>query len=775
MNKKIIVLIVVSILLTSCGGVTPVPTATPTLTATALPTKTPLPTNTSIPEPSATVTPSRVEMIFALPTLAPFRDTPTPIAIPSLGYSSMQLRNLSEDDILELIDEMNQYSYQNFPLLLGSRWTEGDFVVSQIPAALAIQEYLYRFPNSPNVDRLRWQLAFISSLSSGSLAGNQYGYEWIVAELQRRLNQGETTPDHLENILHQYPFTVGFFLNVQNLFGDGKTGWLYWIDPQVSEDYSLGHGGLIIAVREVETGKFKITILSKAPGSDSYIFEVDDHNKNGTPEIALYNGVHSGTHCQGRLMIYEWREGGFDELTNGNVTRNDCGNEFEYSELNGIPAIYYSGFNTPKKELYLWNGAQYEFSRYIGMTQLEIWRNSVIAGRLSHADEVELLKQVLASSTEYTDFLRYRLGIVYAFESRSGEAIAELQDLISSPVDETSNIFPTMAQKFLESYTDNASIYEACRQSRKVYEKTLAPYLQSNGFPNQKFDDNPVGFGLVDYYDFDSLVCNNADAFNSLVNSISPAVGNLPSELRKHGVDVSYSQAITVNLSAESMGWLVVFGGNKLFLVFSDGAHYQAKTLNAFQGWAKVDCSSIRVYVERFDSHQNPFVIIQCKQDFAIYEIDKSYNSKSVFDTLDVINYRVSDQTATPQFQVFYSEPKSVLDYPTHPWDGYRWNAEKMEFEDDLLEYNLFIAHDPKKSVEISEMLLLLLNHWKNFPHEPVWWSLPHEIPYTYYIIGLSYELSGEQQKAAQIYWQLWHDFPETHYALLARYKLEQR
>ena len=158
--------------------------------------------------------------------------------------------------------------------------------------------------------------------------------------MQRRLNQEETTPDHLENILRQYSFTVGYFQTVQNLFGDGKPGWLYWIDPQVSEDYSLG-GGLIIAIREVETGKFRIVNLSSSPGSDSSVFKVDDHNKNGIPEIALYLGIHSGTLCQGRLMIYEWREDGFDELTDGNLERNDCNDDFEYAETNGIPAIYY--------------------------------------------------------------------------------------------------------------------------------------------------------------------------------------------------------------------------------------------------------------------------------------------------------------------------------------------------------------------------------------------------------------------------------------------------
>ena len=347
------------------------------------------------------------------------------------------------------------------------------------------------------------------------------------------------------------------------------------------------------------------------------------------------------------------------------------------------------------------------------MTPLETWRNSVVAGRLSYADEIELLKQVMASGTEYADFLRYRLGIVYALELQSSEAITELQDLISSPADKTRKILPAMAKKFLESYTGDASIYEACRQSRNVYDKALAPYLKSNGFPNQKFDNNPVGFGLVDYYDFDPLVCNKVDAFKLLVNSIPSAVDNLPSELRKRSVDVSYSQEIDARLFDKPNGWLIVFGGDNLFLVFPDAAHYQAKRLDAFETWAKVDCSSIQVSVERFNGQQNPFFIIQCKQDFAISEIDERYNSKSVLDTIYVTNYKISDQTASPQLQVYYSEPKSALNYPDHPWDGYRWNAGKKEFENDLLEYNLFIAHDSKKSVEVAEMLLPLLDRWK--------------------------------------------------------------
>jgi hypothetical protein len=126
-----------------------------------------------------------------------------------------------------------------------------------------------------------------------------------------------------------------------------------------------------------------------------------------------------------------------------------------------------------------------------------------------------------------------------------------------------------------------------------------------------------------------------------------------------------------------------------------------------------------------------------------------------------------SNQDTDPQLQLFYTSPQNPY-YPDRPWNGYRWDPNQHAFRDDLLEYNVFILHDPEKSVEIVDKLFPLLEKWKNIPNASTW-----SLAYTYYISGLSYELSGNQQKAAQVYWQLWHDFPESSYALLARYKLE--
>jgi tetratricopeptide (TPR) repeat protein len=125
-------------------------------------------------------------------------------------------------------------------------------------------------------------------------------------------------------------------------------------------------------------------------------------------------------------------------------------------------------------------------------------------------------------------------------------------------------------------------------------------------------------------------------------------------------------------------------------------------------------------------------------------------------------------QSIPSQYQVFHLKPSSGDDYFDPPWEGFRWDTSRHEFRDDLLEYNLFVERDPDKAVEIAQTILPLLSDGKDIYADAYW------LPRYYYLCGLSYELSGDAQKAAEIYWQLWHDFPESHYARMARYKLEK-
>ena len=127
-----------------------------------------------------------------------------------------------------------------------------------------------------------------------------------------------------------------------------------------------------------------------------------------------------------------------------------------------------------------------------------------------------------------------------------------------------------------------------------------------------------------------------------------------------------------------------------------------------------------------------------------------------------------SSQSLWPEYQVFFLTPEPGEDYYGVPWSGYRWDSDHQKFRDDLIEYKLFVEHNPQEAVVLADQILPLLEEWKNIP-DVRWW-----MPYRYYLIGLSYELLADQGKAAQIYWQLWHDFPDSHYARLAEFKLER-
>jgi hypothetical protein len=43
------------------------------------------------------------------------------------------------------------------------------------------------------------------------------------------------------------------------------------------------------------------------------------------------------------------------------------------------------------------------------------------------------------------------------------------------------------------------------------------------------------------------------------------------------------------------------------------------------------------------------------------------------------------------------------------------------------------------------------------------------------YLLGLAYELAGDEVHAVQTYWKLWREAPESAYARLAQAKLEFR
>lgn len=55
----------------------------------------------------------------------------------------------------------------------------------------------------------------------------------------------------------------------------------------------------------------------------------------------------------------------------------------------------------------------------------------------------------------------------------------------------------------------------------------------------------------------------------------------------------------------------------------------------------------------------------------------------------------------------------------------------------------------------------------------PDFWCYGEYCAQIYYLLGLSYEIIGDEDNAVEIYWRLWNDYPDSSQAIIVQYKLE--
>ena len=682
------------------------------------------------------------------------------------------MRDITEEVALNLAYEMNEYSYRNFPSFQ-DWWTDGQFIASQEPVGLAIQEYLYRYPEGLSAYHLGWQLAYINAILYGGihdgLAGNQYDDQWIVSELDKKLNEGELQPDQLEIILNLYRFDVAYLEPIENLFGDEKIAWLYVITPQVWEEETdnlnpsnfFSRGGLFFVVEQSESEEYHIHLLESAwsfINGASSIFEISDHNENGIPEIALNLGLHGGTMCAGEFKIFEWKGNQFIDITNGEFLIGYCTDNIQYSISEGKPSILYRYFYSAPA-LYLWNGSRYEFSEYLYSDPIEKWSFAS-----SFIEEAQAIEELLASPNReglnpaQIDFLRYRLGIVYSLIGDELQVKRVLQDLADNPVDKSQSIYPDFAKNFLQYYSGNETLSLACRKSREIFDKTSARMGEEEQIFGISLDNN-FGIGL--------LRCFERNVFELLIREMPGTIENVPDELRRMGMTLYYAEKQDVNLDGLAEEWLVIFEDG-MFVVLPNEKGYKAVELEYFwYGEGATQYSNVDLIIERWNRSEDAILLASTVDELLILKIGKDFSSIRLNSEYAVENVLFSPQSDPAQFQVFHVTPDPNEEYYDDPWSGYRWDLDEQKFREDLIEYTLFIERNPDKAVELVDTVYPFLMKWKELE------SVSYDLPSYLYLCALTYELSGDEQKAAEMYWQLWHDFPESHYALMARYKLE--
>ena len=95
-----------------------------------------------------------------------------------------------------------------------------------------------------------------------------------------------------------------------------------------------------------------------------------------------------------------------------------------------------------------------------------------------------------------------------------------------------------------------------------------------------------------------------------------------------------------------------------------------------------------------------------------------------------------------------------------------------LELQIHAAERLLFTEHKPATTIEILDPLLQDYDRW-SLSDVTRYRLIGEARPYLLYLLGLAYEMNGEQAQAVQAYWTLWNDFPLHPLSYLVQQKLE--
>ncbi len=725
-------------------------TTAPTLTVTpVIPTHTP----TGVPTvtPPATRTP-----IFEYPVSWPsVFETPTPIATPQQGSADFRLKALTEADYVALINHMDQVARDwDVPGVSLSRYS---YMRAQEPAELLLQEAILRFPDSPNQDAYRWHLAVTRAIS-----GDGGSDPWLTSRIEQALQAGECTIETLDVFLQEHGFKMGRPAKLFDAFEDQRESWTALVSVKAA-----GRGsGLFLAISRGSDG-YKVHRLTSYWNFDhgtSSLGISQDYNQNGLTEILVEIGSHSGTMCSSKMQLFEWHDGEFVDLTKGQIYIFGCSAGWRISNEQIIVHPEYG--STAPEHYFAWDGQYYTFGGVLGSDDdYQPWldwktlHQMRSLGTMSPEQEAVLLQKVLVSpeivdmGSAYPDYLQYRLGVVYAMQSRQAEAVKVFEDLTSNPSDPARDLFPRMARMFLKEYHGDADLYRACLASERLFEQ----FIPKDRFGNRNIQVLVQQGVNLDWFDarYAMPLCDLNQALSVMARLPDFAEGGLISYLDQNGVEIQSSHQVDIN-SDGNTEWFLKLDDDLWTMGYTQGQAYTFQEVPFVYQISMPSIEEVKIFQDK--ESQITVLLMRSGHDWWAGGITQEYK------LIPLDMWRIRDQVKVetedglPILQVFG-------EYYSSGWTGYRWDPLTMKFRPDLLEHELFVRKDFAKSVEMShawyDRLIGLADNAR------------YNDERAYYLAALSSELAGDSKTAAKIYWQLWQKFPGSPYAILAKAKLE--
>ncbi len=672
------------------------------------------------------------------------------------------------------------------------------------------QETRWKYSHVIDDFQARWDLASLLAVRSPE---DPNAVSLFAQILEDSLNMDQNGFDHLEALLFQNKFALDSSQPAPDLFGIGQPGRVLKI---------LGGGNqgqeLILAVRGSRPGDYLVYPLSQTWQSSyqgAIAFSIDDHNGNGQSEILLVkdyrvNSVPGG--CGSHLEMWEWNKdasgGAFINIAPDVIDQvlstdtDDCKTPWEFRPTEGSNAdelVYVRNRLTPYQDgpifaneiTYAWDGRRYTWT---GDRQQPDSDENIARLSADLANWPKSVEQAVGPASR--DYFAFKLGIWLSLRGRTEKAVETLAQVRDHPFNTKYNTASRMAAEYLKFYPTQ-SLVKACKAVGNMVQESIPSAAAANLPVHQKIRTEVLkeAWGFAEpawtYHGINDI-CPMGDVFSTAVWQASPR--NLEELLRFltiSGISVkSYMPGDAngdgvedwlVNLGLDADGshsWLLLNtkgGVIALQLTLDDQGPGMIRIWNSFSPAKDEDWVNF-IWI---DDNLYPFRVVQhgslAEVDYVLEYVQQGYWTGKEPARLGMLS-RIYGYTIPASYQGSVVVLLSDGIDASYLWDAatghYVYQGNLTNTQVDRLrsaENLLFVEHD----VAASQKQLLELLSGPIFEQKANPDRDPDTIrPYIQYLLGLTYELSGDEFNAVRTYWTLWRSYPDNDYTYLAREKL---
>ncbi|MBN1665840.1 MAG: hypothetical protein JW862_02085 [Anaerolineales bacterium] len=430
---------------------------------------------------------------------------------------------------------------------------------------------------------------------------------------------------------------------------------------------------------------------------------------------------------------------------------------------------------------------------------------------LAKTDPEQIAPFTREFGSAYLDFFRFKLGTWYAMRGQQSQALALLTQVRDNPALPEFTAASQLAEAFLQNYP-SASAYAGCAAANQVLDIYDFP---GSGNMNLDTEAMRTAWGFSDYqwmYGGYSILFNDPSAREDPLNICSLTIAfrlsvqsqsftstaSLERWLNSQQIPYTGLEEGDVDFDGRR-DWIVMLGTGRnqsfhVWVLLNKGSYI----LPLWVSDTHSDTDNITASWDTFEHNppNDPLNVYQWTEGMVIFRVISQGNWGGIEKVTESISYYsgesyrgftiqpvetgpLSGTGAEEVHVVLVEEDDWPADWYTLGWDPALNTIEArssplidQDQQIQNVESLMFLENDPEAAVIILNQLLDEENTLLDrgfMVHD----QLPKVRPYLQYLLGLAYEMSGDETNAVLAYWTLWRDFPIHPLSYVAQQKLE--